>query len=111
MGWPSVEEVTQPVEGMYLLPAGMSLAQADLIFAGKIGRENMLKKALAKVAGYDYVLLDCPPNLGLVTVNALVAAEEIVIPVQAEFHALRGLELLQSTVAMVRPQLHLARPG
>lgn len=101
-GRATVEEVTRAVEGMDLLPAGMSLAQADLIFAGKIGRENMLKKALAKVTGYDYVLLDCPPNLGLVTVNALVAAGEIIIPVQAEFHALRGLELLQSTVAMVQ---------
>lgn len=85
-----------------LLPASMSLAQADLAFAGRIGRENMLKKALGDIEEYDFVLLDCPPNLGLITVNALVAANDIVIPVQAEFHALRGLELLHSTVAMVR---------
>lgn len=95
-------DITQAVQGIDLLPAGQSLAQADLAFAGRIGRENMLRKALAGVSGYDYILFDCPPNLGLVTVNALVAAGEIVIPVQAEFHALRGLELLQSTVAMVR---------
>lgn len=101
-GHSTVEKVKKTVEGIDLLPAGMNLAQADLTFAGKIGRENMLKKALARVTGYDYVLLDCPPNLGLVTVNALVAAGEIIIPVQAEFHALRGLELLQSTVAMVQ---------
>lgn len=87
---------------VHLLPASMNLAQSDLAFAGKIGRENLLKKALGDLDGYDFVLLDCPPNLGLVTVNALVAADEIVIPVQAEFHALRGLELLHSTVDMVR---------
>ncbi len=95
-------DVLLSCEGLDLAPAGMSLAQADLAFAGRIGRENMLKKALAPVTGYDFILLDCPPNLGLVTVNALVAAGELIIPVQAEYHALRGLELLQNTVALVR---------
>ncbi|MBF0482867.1 MAG: ParA family protein [Desulfovibrionaceae bacterium] len=89
------------VAGLDLIPAGMDLSQADLAFAGRIGRENLLKKALGQVTGYDFVFFDCPPNLGLVTVNALVAADEIIIPVQAEYHALRGLELLQKSVAMV----------
>ncbi|EHJ48852.1 Cobyrinic acid ac-diamide synthase [Solidesulfovibrio carbinoliphilus subsp. oakridgensis] len=104
-GRATVGQIKRSVEGLAgidLLPAGMSLAQADLAFAGRIGRENMLKKAMSQVEGYDYILLDCPPNLGLVTVNALVAAGELIIPVQAEFHALRGLELLQSTVAMIQ---------
>ena len=98
-------EIKMPVEGtqgLDLAPAGIDLAQADLAFAGRIGRENMLRKALGQVVGYDYILLDCPPNLGLVTLNALVAASEIVIPVQAEYHALRGLELLQGTISMVK---------
>ena len=96
-------EIKMPVEGtqgLDLAPAGIDLAQADLAFAGRIGRENMLRKALGQVVGYDYILLDCPPNLGLVTLNALVAASEIVIPVQAEYHALRGLELLQGTIVV-----------
>lgn len=104
-GKATLAEIKRPVAdvaSLDLAPAGIDLAQADLAFAGRIGRENMLRKALAQVSGYDYVLLDCPPNLGLVTLNALVAASEIVIPVQAEYHALRGLELLQGTVSMVQ---------
>ncbi|WP_084158952.1 ParA family protein [Solidesulfovibrio alcoholivorans] len=100
-----LNEIKIPVEGVQgleLVPAGIDLAQADLAFAARIGRENMLRKILNKVTEFDYVLLDCPPNLGLITLNALVAAKEIVIPVQAEYHALRGLELLQGTVAMVK---------
>ena len=100
-----LDAIKIPVEGVHgleLVPAGIDLAQADLAFAARIGRENMLRKILNTVAGYDYVLLDCPPNLGLITLNALVAAKEIIIPVQAEYHALRGLELLQDTVAMVK---------
>lgn len=88
--------------GFALAPAGINLAQADLAFSGRIGRENLLKKVLAQVEGFDFVLLDCPPNLGLVTLNALVAASEIIIPVQAQFHALRALELLQNTIKQVR---------
>lgn len=108
-GSAKVAEVKSTVKGftnLDLLPAGMSLAQADLSFAGKMGRENILKKVMRQVAGYDYVFLDCPPNLGLVTINALVAAHEVIIPVQAEFHALRGLELLQNTVSMVKEELN-----
>lgn len=97
-----IKKTIAGAQGLDLVPAGIDLAQADLAFAGRIGRENMLRKALNKVAEYDYVLLDCPPNLGLVTLNALVAASEIVIPVQAEYHALRGLELLQGTISMVK---------
>jgi chromosome partitioning protein len=104
-GKASLTEITLPVAdfpGLELGPAGIDLAQVDLAFAARIGRENMLRKALGHVTGYDYVFLDCPPNLGLVTLNALVAASEIVIPVQAEYHALRGLELLQGTVEMIQ---------
>jgi len=104
-GKATLQEIKIPVEevkGLDLVPAGIDLAQADLAFAARIGRENMLRKILNNVTEYDYVLLDCPPNLGLITLNALIAATEIVIPVQAEYHALRGLELLQDTVTMVK---------
>ena len=103
-GKATLNEIKKPVEGspgLEIAPAGINLAQADLAFAAKLGRENLLKKALASISDFDFVLLDCPPNLGLITLNALVAATEILIPVQAEFHAMRGLDLLQNTVAMV----------
>ena len=74
-----------------------------MAFAGRIGRENLLKKALVSVAAdYDYILLDCPPSLGLITVNALNAANGLLIPVQVEYYALAGLALIRQTVSMVR---------
>lgn len=74
-----------------------------MTFAGRIGRENLLKKALVSVAiDYDYILLDCPPSLGLITVNALNAANGLLIPVQVEYYALAGLALIRQTVSMVR---------
>lgn len=101
-GRADAKSVTRDLGAFDLIPAGLPLAQADLVFSGRIGRENLLKRALSKVNGYEYVLLDCPPNLGLVTVNALVAAKYLCIPVQAEYHALRGLDLLHQTVELVR---------
>lgn len=74
-----------------------------MAFAGRIGRENLLKKALVSVAAdYDYIFLDCPPSLGLITVNALNAANGLLIPVQVEYYALAGLALIRQTVSMVR---------
>lgn len=80
-----------------LLPAGRNLAVAELAFASRLGRENLLKKVLAGKA-YDVVLIDCPPSLGLLTVNALNAANGVLIPVQAEYYALAGLDLIQETM-------------
>ena len=88
---------------MDILPANIRLAEAELAFAGRIGRENLLKKALLSVSGeYDYVLIDCPPSLGLLTVNALNAANGLLIPVQVEYYALAGLALIRQTAELVR---------
>lgn len=88
-----------------LLPAGRNLAVAELAFASRLGRENLLKKALAGKA-YDVVLIDCPPSLGLLTVNALNAANGVLIPVQAEYYALTGLDLIQETMQEVIDNLN-----
>ncbi|SHJ71722.1 ParA family protein (plasmid) [Halodesulfovibrio aestuarii] len=90
-----------------LLPADRALAGADTILMNKMARERILKKALAKVEGdYDYILIDCPATLGLLTVNAFVAADEVVIPVECEAFALNGLVDLLETIDEVREALH-----
>ena len=109
-GGKSLVEVTLPLaKGIDLLPATRDLAVAELAFASKLGRENLLKKAL-KSADYDFVIIDCPPSLGLLTVNALTAANGVLIPVQAEYYALAGLDLIQETmqgvVENLNPGLH-----
>ena len=93
------------LENADLLPATRNLAVAELAFASKLGRENLLKKAL-KDANYDFVLIDCPPSLGLLTVNALTAANGVLIPVQAEYYALAGLDLIQETMRGVIENLN-----
>ena len=87
--------------------ASIDLAGAELALAALIGRERALEKALAPVKSrYDYVLIDTPPSLGLLTVNAFVAADGVVVPVQCEYLSLRGLVQLESTLAMVRENLN-----
>ena len=90
-----------------LLPANINLSVAELAFAGRMGRENLFRKALTGMSSrYDYVLVDCPPSLGLLTVNALSAATGLLVPVQVEYHALAGLALIRQTVDMVRENLN-----
>lgn len=110
-GGKSLAEVILPLNSQIdLLPATRDLAVAELAFASKLGRENLLKKAL-RGADYDFVLIDCPPGLGLLTVNALSAANGVLIPVQAEYYALAGLDLIQETmrevVESLNPGLHV----
>ena len=102
---PAQEAVLTLSEHLHLLPASRDLAVAELAFATRMGRENLLTKALRELQ-YDYVLLDCPPSLGLLTVNALTAAQGLLIPVQAEYYALAGLDLIQQTMQNVREALN-----
>ncbi len=86
-----------------IIPSTIDLAGADLQMSEyKTGRENFLKKQLDKVRdGYDYILIDCPPSLGLLNTNALTAADTVIIPVQCEYYALEGLTQLLSTIRLV----------
>ncbi len=90
-----------------VVPASPALAAAEIELVGELAREYRLRQALAAEAGkYDYVLIDCPPSLGLLTVNALTAASGVLIPVQCEYLALEGLSQLTRTVQLVRQRLN-----
>jgi chromosome partitioning protein len=111
----AIEDVLQPteLELLSLLPATINLAGAEIELVSALSRETRLRQALLPIAkSYDFVLIDCPPSLGLLTVNALTAAEEIIIPVQAEYYALEGLSQLTKVVHRVRealnPTLHVS---
>jgi chromosome partitioning protein len=94
--------------------SSIDLAGAELALASMIGRERALEKALLEVReNYDYVLIDTPPSLGLLTINALVAADGVIVPVQCEYLSLRGLVQLENTLSMIRENLnpHVAIQG
>jgi chromosome partitioning protein len=90
-----------------LAVSSIDLAGAELALSSMIGRERALEKALLPTKGaYDYVLIDTPPSLGLLTINALVAADHVIVPVQCEYLSLRGLVQLENTLAMIRENLN-----
>ncbi|MFN2114824.1 MAG: ParA family protein [Anaerolineae bacterium] len=102
------------VPGLRLAPASPALAGAEVELVSVIGRESRLRQALEPVREeYDYVLLDCPPSLGLLSVNALAAADGVIVPVQCEYLPLEGLGLLMRTLDLVRSRInpHLALTG
>jgi chromosome partitioning protein len=90
---------TTEIPGLNVVPANLDLDGADLELAPKMSRETVLKRLLAPVNGYDFILIDCPPNMGLTTLNALVACNEVLIPVQAEYHSLEGTADLKQTLS------------
>ncbi|OIU72940.1 ParA family protein [Rossellomorea aquimaris] len=95
------------VENLSIVPATISLAGAEIELVPTISREVRLKKALEKVKDdFDYIIIDCPPSLGLLTINALTASDAVVIPVQCEYYALEGLSQLLSTVRLVQKHLN-----
>jgi chromosome partitioning protein len=97
------------VDRCSIVPASVALAGAEVELASADQRERRFARALAPVvAAYDYVLLDCPPSLGLLTVNALTAADSVLIPTQCEFYALEGLTQLTATLNLVRDNLNPA---
>jgi chromosome partitioning protein len=99
--------VATPVEGLQLLPAGAGLAGANVELPRMEGFEQRLRETLEPVrAEFEYVLLDCPPSLGPLTVCALVAADRVIVPVQTEYFALEGLAGLLETLALVRRELN-----
>ena len=99
--------VKTQVPGMDLLPADIRLSAAELRLAGEMSREYVLDRALESVrASYDYILIDCMPALGLLTVNALTASNGVIIPTECEYFALRGVSMLRDTILKVQQRLN-----
>jgi len=92
-------------KGLEIIPATVDLAGAEVELVRMGGRERILKRALDKIrSSYDFICIDCPPSLGLLTVNALTAADAILIPIQCEFYALEGVSQLINTVRLIKKQ-------
>ncbi len=117
MGSASIESVVQKVVGfphLECISSNTALAQAEINLVSMVARELRLKEAITELVqtrenagiGYDYILIDCPPSLGLLTVNALAAAQELLIPIQCEYYALEGLTQLLETYSIVRKRLN-----
>ena len=95
------------LDNLFLLPANIDLAGAEVELVYKQRREKVLKEALDKIKNlYDFILIDCPPSLGLITINALAAADSAIIPIQSEYYALEGLSQLMNSIALVRQHLN-----
>ena len=95
------------IKNMDIIPSNVELAGAELELSAQYGREKRLKNALASVEDdYDYVLVDCPPSLGLLTINTLTAVGSVLIPIQCEFYALEGVSQLMSTIDLVKKNLN-----
>lgn len=109
---PEEAVVKTAIHKLHLMPASIDLAGAEIEIAPLPERESLLKRKIEPLReSYDYILIDCPPSLGLMTLNALVASDSIIIPIQAEFYALEGLSQLVKTVQVVsrkmNPRLHI----
>ncbi len=104
-----LEKVIVPseIKNLFVVPATIQLAGAEVELVSAISREVKLKNALKKITNkYDYIFIDCPPSLGLLTLNALTAADSLLIPIQCEYYALEGLSQLMNTVHLVQKHLN-----
>lgn len=99
--------VTTSTKNLYLAPSSIDLAGAEVELVNQLSRETILKNALESARkNFDYILIDCPPSLGILTINAFVAANKILIPVQCEYFALEGLGQLMGTIKLVKSRLN-----
>lgn len=99
--------ISTAVEKLFLVPANENLAGTEVELVSEWGREGKLKKALSQLdPSFDFVFIDCPPSLGLLTINALTAAHAVIIPIQCEYYALEGLSQLMKTIALIRENLN-----
>lgn len=95
------------IPGLHLIPATIQLAGAEIELVSTISREVRLKKSLQMIKHeYDYILIDCPPSLGMLTINSLTASDSVIIPIQCEYYALEGLSQLLNTVRLVQKHLN-----
>lgn len=109
----AVEDVIIERKGLYVLPSNIKLSKVDMELGGQPAREHILKNILMDIYDFDYILIDCPPSLSLLTYNALTAADEVLIPVQAEPFALEGMNDLLDTIELIKAKLntHLTISG
>ena len=98
----AVDAIVNVAENLDIIPSSLDLTATEIELSSKIARENVLKRLIAPLVNYDYILIDCPPSLGLLTANAFAAANYILIPLQAEFLALQGLNRMMDIVEMIK---------
>ena len=107
--WKKVREafINTSIENLFLMPANIDLAGAEIELVTAISREMRLKRALEPVKSeFDFILIDCPPSLGLLTLNAMAAADNLIVPIQCEYFALEGLSKLLETYEIIRDNLN-----
>lgn len=105
-GTVSLKEIIIERDGLSLVPSSLNLSGAEIEFSGLAGREFLLKETTEGLKKFDYVFIDCPPSLGLLTLNALTTAQNVYIPLQTEFLALQGMTKLLETIAIVKKRLN-----
>lgn len=104
---PKTIRIDTQVQNLSLFPSNLNLTGAEVELVGILGREHRLKKALTSILNdYDFILIDCPPSLGLLTINALSAANSVIIPIQCEYYALEGLSQLVNTINLVKENIN-----
>ena len=108
----SIADIVQPTrqDGLLLAPGSILLSSADLEMAGRSNRERVLAKAMRQVSGYDYILIDTQPSLGLLTVNAILACTNIIIPVALTIYGLLGIRLLMASIEQLRENMEMDIP-
>lgn len=107
MGLDANKAIVEVFENLYLLPSNVELAGAEIELTARINRESKLKEALMSIKeDYDYIFIDCPPSLGLLSINALTASDSVLIPIQCEFYALEGVGQLMNTIQLVKKSLN-----
>jgi len=109
IGNKSIHEIIKPTDLAYLnlAPSSISLVGAEIELVGMFARETKLKTSLTYITNdYEYIIIDCPPSLGLLTINTLTAADSVIIPIQCEYYALEGLSQLMKTIELVRENLN-----
>lgn len=112
----ALDEIIEPtmIKGLHIAPSNLDLAGAEIELVTAFSRERRLRDAMSEaLTGYDLIIIDCPPSLGLLTINGLTAADEVIVPVQTEYFALEGLTQLVKNIGMVQrslnPSLELAK--
>ncbi|WP_422360049.1 ParA family protein [Reichenbachiella sp.] len=106
LGEVDFQDILVSTEGLDVAPAEIDLADVEINIAGELARESILKKILANTEGYDYILIDCPPSLSLLTINALNAAKWVIVPLQMEVLSLQGLDQIISTINQIKEVLN-----